>query len=254
MAFSNGYIFGFAAGVCVVCSLALGTVSQALGPQQETNRRRDSQKNVLEAVGLVVDGKTESGERLTGPLNDELYNTRVEALVIDASTGKVLDGKTQDDVLAARAAIKGTDKTPELLAVFQRVDDGKVVKTALQMDGVGLWGAIGGFLALDTDGRTISGATFAAPKETPGLGYEITQTPFRSQWPGKKIYNDAGPRPIVVNKAGSSAQLCPGAASSFCVDGISGATMTGDGVTNMVASTVSIYEPYLKNLRAGGAQ
>lgn len=247
MAHGNGYIFAFATGVCLVCSLGLAVASQSLKERQQTNIRRDFQKNVLEALGLPDDGTKPTGEQI-----DTLYAERVKLVVIDGS-GTVQEGKSKDDVEAARAAVKGTDDPAALMPVYQRVDDGSVVNYAIETRGVGLWGPISGFLALAPDGYTVTGATFFAPKETPGLGGNITlKDKFRDQWTGKRIHDGSEPRGISVKKPGTTAGLCPGAEIAYCVDGVSGATITGDGVDEMVAEAVVSYEPYLTHIRSGG--
>ena len=86
MAFSNGYTFGFAAVVCIVCSTALASVSLGLKPMQEANARRDLQKNILQALDLPGDGKTVNGKEV-----DALWKEKVEVRAIDPKTGQTLD-------------------------------------------------------------------------------------------------------------------------------------------------------------------
>lgn len=243
MAFSNGYIIGFATGICLVCSLAVAGASQSLKERQDTNIRRDFQKNILMALDL---GKS---DELVGEKVDSLYAERVSVVVVDGE-GSLVDGKTIEDVDAARAAAKGTDKAPELFAVYQRIDDGKPAKYAIPLHGVGLWGPISGFLAVGADGKTVTGSTFFAPKETPGLGYEITADAFKQQWVDKKLFSDGKLEPVRVVK-GEVGLLCAGN-EAHCVQGVSGATITSRGVDDMVAEAADYYEPYLRKIQAGG--
>jgi Na+-transporting NADH:ubiquinone oxidoreductase subunit C len=246
MAFSNGYVFGFAAVICVVCSVALSGVSLSLRDRQELNRERDLHKNILNALGLPEDGG-----QLDGPKIDELWEKRVQQRFItpdNKKAGSELDQDgdgdlDQDDVDIARKAAK--DGVPSVLSVYVRMDGDSVGAIALPLNGKGLWGPIGGYLALDPNASTVMGATFSAPKETPGLGAEIQEARFVDQWKGKKLKKDGAPAAIRVVK-GEAANLCPDNLDQ-CVDGVSGATITSRGVDEMVATAVNYYDAYLKN-------
>ncbi len=247
MAFSNGYVFGFAAVVCVVCSVALSGVSLSLRDRQELNRERDLHKNILFALGLPEDGG-----QLDGPKIDELWEKRVQQRFITPDNKKAgpeldQDGDgdlDQEDVdIALKNAKDGA--VPKLLSVYVRMDGDKVGAIAMPLNGKGLWGPLSGYLALDPTASTVTGATFAGPKETPGLGAEIQEAKFVDQWTGKKIKKGSDPAPIRVVK-GQAANLCPDNLDQ-CVDGVSGATITSRGVDEMVATAVQYYDADLKN-------
>jgi Na+-transporting NADH:ubiquinone oxidoreductase subunit C len=247
MAFSNGYVFGFASVICVVCSVALSGVSLSLRDMQELNRERDLHKNILGALGLPEDG----GE-LDGPKIDELWERRVQQRFITPDNKKAgvdldQDGDgdlDQDDVDIARNNAKD-GAAPAVLSVYVRMDGDSVGAIAMPLNGKGLWGPISGYLALDPSASTVMGVTFAAPKETPGLGAEIQEAKFVDQWTGKKLKTGSGPAPIRVVK-GEAANLCPDNLDQ-CVDGVAGATITSRGVDDMVAAAVQHYDAYLKN-------
>ncbi|MCO4745753.1 MAG: NADH:ubiquinone reductase (Na(+)-transporting) subunit C [Proteobacteria bacterium] len=243
MAFSTGYTLGFATAICIGCSLLVGSAALSLKDMQDLNVERDLKGSVLEALDIRPEDGNASGEWI-----DSAYDTRVLVQVVDPS-GKIVADKGLADVEAARAAVKGTDADPELFAVYARKDGEKIGAYGLPVYGVGLWGPISGYIALEPDASTVLGATFFAPKETPGLGAEITQPSFKDQWKGKKIVEGRSPRSIRVVK-GEAKVLCPGA-EQFCVDGVSGATITGDGVDIMVAEALELYGPYLTSLRGG---
>jgi Na+-transporting NADH:ubiquinone oxidoreductase subunit C len=252
MAFSNGYVFGFASVVCVVCAVGVSTTSLGLRDLQDLNRQRDQQSSILDALGLPEDGRDLVGEEI-----DQIWNDRVQIVVIDAQ-GEIVTGISQDkngdgavdqlDAALARVEVKGTEETPSLLDLYQRMDGDTPGAYAFPVFGKGLWGPISGYIAVGGDAAAVLGATFFAPKETPGLGAEITEPRFIKQWPGKRIADDAGQaKSIAVLKAGAP---CPGA-MEFCVDGVSGATITTRGVDDMIADGVQRYDAFFRTIRAG---
>lgn len=256
MAFSNTYTFAFATGICVVCSLLIAGPAIALKDVQDLNRKRDLQSSILDALQLLPPEGKPAGEVI-----DELWATRVRIAVVKAADGSVVapedasadltkDGKVDlDDVTAARAAVKGTNAVPTLLGLYQRVSGDTVEAYAIPVEGKGLWGPVSGYLALDPKLEGITGATFFAPKETPGLGLEIETQPFESRWIGKKVLDGDKARGITVLKAG----VPPAAgAENYTVDGLSGATITCRGVTEMVVRGVEDeYAPTLARLKGG---
>lgn len=231
MAYSTGYTFGFALGICVFCSIAVAGTATALKERQDLNKERDLKSAILEALQL--------GGDLEGPQIDAMWDERVELVFFGPDGSRVTDVASADltgdgkldeaDAAAALAAVKGTDKVPALLPLYKRVDDGsKVGAWALPLQGKGLWGPISGYLALAPDGTEVIGSTFFAPKETPGLGAEIQEPFFEDAWKGKKVMKGGEPEAIAVTKPGT-------ANGEYAVDGISGATITSRGVDDMVA-------------------
>ena len=253
MAFSNGYTLGFAAAICVVCSLGVASASLGLKSKIDANKEREFQLSILTAVGL---GDEANASESVGTL----YAERIESVFIDDS-GRRLDASADkdgdndldyDDVVVARKKMKsGETDTAGVYPVFQRKDGNTVGAYAFEMRGKGLWGPISGYLAIKPDGRTVLGATFDAPKETPGLGAEIMYDKFRGQWTDKKIVDATGEiKPIKVVK-GSAELLCQDA-PQHCVDGVSGATITSRGVSDMVETALSQeYKDYLHQIQSG---
>ena len=208
------------------------------------------QGSVLGALGLPEDGHYLQGEEI-----DRLWEERVKLVVIDDEGQEAASGEhdrnddgvlDEEDVMIAMDEVKGTDDLPSLLAVYQRADGDSVGAYAIPVYGKGLWGPISGYIALNPDAETVLGATFFAPKETPGLGAEIVEPPFEDQWAGKKIVDSSGTiKPIRVLKAGATCTVDP----SMCVDGVSGATITTRGANQMVARGIECYQPYFDGIR-----
>ena len=112
------------------------------------------------------------------------------------------------------------------------------------MNGAGLWGAIWGYLAIESDGSTVYGAEFGNAGETPGLGAEIVEPEFRNQFIGKELIKNNEFKSIAVVKPGQSVS------DRDYVDGISGGTITSKGVDNMLFNSVKKYDSFLMNLHS----
>lgn len=232
---SNQYTFIFALIVCVVCSLALSIVSQGLKKQKELNVALDIKKNILKAVDLnePLPKKVKSQEIL------DAYAQLIEEIVIDAS-GNIVEGKAPADI---------KDGEP-FYPLYIYKESGKVMAYCFPIIGKGLWSTLYGYFALEPDASTVRGITFYKHGETPGLGAEIEQDWFQDNYKGKKIWdvsvNELKPTRVVKGKVADS---IPKSDQSFYVDGISGATMTSKGVTEMVDREVRKYEPFLQKIR-----
>ncbi len=252
MAFSNGYTIAFATGICVICSTTLATLSMGLKDMQDDTRRRDLYKNIL--ISLDPPAADADGERrvLTGEEIDTMWADKIELKAVDPATGAALDASKADldgngsfdylDLKLANDTARRSKTTPEILGLFVRTDTQTV---AVPMVGKGLWGPISAYVALDTKLENVTGTTFFAPKETPGLGAEITKPKFVDQWAGKSIIKNGAVSPIRVLKPSG----CDEKADKYCVDGVSGATITSRGVDAMLDDTIALYKPYIEKER-----
>ncbi len=232
----NTYTFVFAIIVCVVCGLLLSAVSEGLRKQQELNLDLDIKKNILKAVVLKesIPPKAQGQEVL------KIYDTKIQELVID-DQGKVVEGKKPSE-------IKEKEKGIYPLYIYKEGD--KTISYAFPIVGQGLWSTLYGYLAMESDATTVRGITYYKHGETPGLGGEIEKEWFQNNFKGKKIYSlkENKLTPIVVVK-GKAGDLFRDERLDHSVDGITAATLTGAGVTEMIARTLEIYEPYFSRLR-----
>ena len=129
-----------------------------------------------------------------------------------------------------------------------RGDAGDLEMIVLPIEGLGLWGTLYGFLALDADTTTVRGITYYQHKETPGLGGEVDNPSWKDKWPGRKAFDDDGEVSLAVIKGPArTAEHDP-----HRVDGLAGATITSNGVTNMLEFWLGEngFEPYLNRIRA----
>ena len=198
---SNIYTFVYMTVVVIIVAVLLAVVSQALAPKQQANILLDKQKQILGA--LKVD--------YTNADPAEVYYTLVQ------------DTLTYGEQEVYVANLNGA------------------TKYILPLSGKGLWGGIGGYLALDADKNTIYGVNFNHESETPGLGAKIVEPEFRSQFEGKHIRNAEGAVvSVAVLKAGKHAE------GQEQVDAISGATITSSGVSTMLhEELVNNYQEFL---------
>ena len=251
---SISYIFTVAFAVCLVCAIIVSTAAVSLRPLQVKNKELDFKRNILAAAGLMQEGKSV----------EELF-AQVETRLVNIETGEFsteFDIDTFDPVKAASdpaivtelptdidiASIKRLEKYTEVYLV--RDASGDIDTLILPVRGYGLWSTLWGFIALEEDYNTVVGLGFYSHAETPGLGGEVDNPKWKSQWPGKKITDSSGNLAIEVTKGGQ-ADL----SSDYEVDGLSGATLTTIGVNNLVRFWLGEngFKPLLDNLKTGGA-
>lgn len=130
----------------------------------------------------------------------------------------------------------------------------KVIGYVIPINGMGLWDAIYGYLAIKPDGNEVIGISWYDQKETPGLGANIAEAEWQSQFPGKRLFQESveggadfqsAPLGIVVVK-GKVKEVLPNSPKALsAVDGMAGATLTGNGVTNAYRDTLAAYRPFL---------
>ncbi len=250
--FSTAYTYKFSLGLCLICSFLLATAAVGLRAKQEANQKLDKQKSVLQACRIIKTGESVSPEKIR-----ELFSN---------ITQKVVDLKT--DTYATDVAPENFDpaeipqmkapgneaqlsEIPEEILIYQVMKDDKVDMLVLPISGKGLWGTLYGYLAISSDTTTIRGITYYSHKETPGLGGEVDNPVWKSLWPDRKIYDADWNVAIRVIKGAADSP----ANDPYHVDGLSGATITSRGVTNMLKFWLGDqgFGPYLKSFRENGS-
>lgn len=243
MQHNTRYVVTFVLILTSVVALLLTFLNEAWKERMETNEAIFNKKAILKAVatdaGFEVDDM-EDNEVLS------IFDNQVEQKVYD------MDGieLTPEEVLTIRkykggqaefidmAKEKKLDEDVRLLPMFIFNGENNKKYYIISVRGNGLWDEIWGNIALENDFTTIAGASFDHKGETPGLGAEIKDNPvFPASFKGKKIYDEAGAfTSVFVRKGGARDPLHE-------VDGISGATVTADGVSEMMARGIKYYEP-----------
>lgn len=252
---SNGYVMGFAIGVCVVISASLALTANALKPAQEAAKELDRQKNMLIAAGFVRPDELKTPDELR-----KLFEERVRETVVDTETGATMDGKTAADVPGLNAAALAEAKKAGGDGAAQKKAGsryrafaigsvgGKADAYILPISGKGLWSTIKGYLALEPDLDHVRGVTFYEHGETPGLGGECENPTWCATWKGKTILDDKGNLASIAVKKGK-VDPAIAAEKAHKVDGLSGATLTSNGITNFVKSDLQAFATYLGKLR-----
>ena len=255
MGFSNTYIVGFITLLCLVCSLAVSSMAVQLKPQQDINKELDVNKQVIRVAALVPADEELTAERVTELL------AYVKPRLVDRKTGAYIEGdaKAYDPKKAAKdeAAstptpdeFKGTQirRLPDVLRIVEVTMPGKEC-VVLPIHGYGLWSTLYGFLALKMDASEVVGITYYEHGETPGLGGEVDNPQWKAQFPGKRPLGPDGKVGLTVKKAGQAA-----ADSPYQIDGLSGSTITTNGVDRMLKLWLGEngYGKYLEQL--GGAR
>ncbi len=234
---STTYMFGFASLICVVCAVLVSGAAVALKERQESNAALDKQKNVLFAAGLATRDEALSRKDLIQRFEDSVRSVAVELETgdeVDSVDTEAYDMEKEAAGPEGRGApsnLSAIKRLPKYAVVYKVLgEDGNLEMVVLPIKGYGLWSTLYGFLAVDKDGTTVRGITYYQHAETPGLGGEVDNLGWKAKWPGRKIYDDAGAVELKVIKG----QAGPPSADPYQVDGLSGATITSRGVTNMV--------------------
>ncbi|MFC1584321.1 FMN-binding protein [Fibrobacterota bacterium] len=225
---SDRYTFLFAAAVCIVCSVLLAVAASSLKPLQEFNVSIDRKTNILKALGLY---DQKSGQ-LPAYEIEKIFSQRIMEKAMDAMGNEVA------------IDLRGEKREGGYLPYYVRSDNNSI---AIPIEGMGLWSLLQGYLALESDGRTVKGLTFYEHKETPGLGAEIEEDWFTGNFVGKDILNKAGELVSITAVRGKAGEYA-GQDLDNLVDGISGASMTVRGVNDLLLAGLKDYEQYLKRL------
>lgn len=239
-----------ALALCFVCAIFVAGSAVLLKPLQEANKALDKKRNILKIAGLLVPDKS----------IDELFK-QIEAKVVNLETGEyvdTLDPATYDQRKAAADPKQNISipKKQDIASIKRRaknatvylVKDGEQLKSIIiPIHGYGLWSTLYGFLALEADAKTVVGLGFYQHAETPGLGGEVDNSEWRGKWVGKHVYDDKQSIIIDVMKGAAPS------GSKHQVDGLSGATLTANGVENMLHYWLSEqgFAKYLQRIRGG---
>jgi Na+-transporting NADH:ubiquinone oxidoreductase subunit C len=226
---SNKYTYLFATVMVVLVAFILSGLSLSLKERQDANIELEKRQNILKSVGVEVE-RSEA---------KEAYDKYITQSVVIQNGTVVSENANEAFTIDMSKAIAATPEERKVPLYLADVDGEKFY--IIPMRGKGLWGPIWGYVALKGDGNTIAGATFDHKGETPGLGAEISGSQFQEQFAGKSIMDEGNFVSITVIKPGKNVK------PEHEVDGISGGTITSDGLHNMLADCFKPYVGYFQS-------
>ena len=209
---NNAYIIAYSCAMVVIVAFLLAFVSSTLKPLQDVNVALDKKKQILAALNIrnLSDSESEAKYKEV-VLNDEAFS------------------------------LNSADYKNGNYKIYECQVDGQK-KYVVPVYGMGLWGAIWGYIAVNEDGNTVYGAYFNHDSETAGLGADIKDSKeWQDKFIGKKVYDAEGKPALKVVK--SSDLKNPESE----VDGITGATLTSNGVSDMLQDGFAKYKTLLSH-------
>ena len=239
-----------------VCSALVSGAAIGLRPMQEANRQIDQKKNILRAAGLYDSSK---------PV-DTVFSV-IETRIIELATGEYIpaDQISPQSYNQLKAALStdlgqplnrkddpaGLRRLEKYSLVYLVQEEEQINQIILPVRGKGLWSTMYGYISIDADLTTIRGISFYEHGETPGLGGEIENEKWLTGWQNKKIYgpSDSVSLRVVKGKAATTDE-----AAEYQVDGLSGATMTAEGVNNLMQFWFGNhgFKPFFDRLQSKG--
>jgi len=224
---SNTYTIVYSTVIVVVVAFLLAFVFQALKPAQDANVALDKKKQILNALNIRDLSDAEAAQK---------YNQVITADEIIDTNARVIDKGSKG---GEKAGFKLTSQDAKngKLAVFVCNVNGET-KYVMPVYGMGLWGPISGFIALNADKNTVYGAYFNHESETAGLGAEIKDNrAWQEKFQNKKVSEGDGKIDLSVQKKVTD--------PTTQVEAVTGATLTSNGVTNMLHDGLGAYVKFL---------
>ena len=259
---SNGFTFGFSIGMVVVVGAILTFLFLTWKPLFDKN---DADKKMMDVLAAIkVDSERINAKEMFDQYVKKRVSLSFEGSVMEEREGEILSSDKADpfNIDVKKDYKRGTSKLvlqfkgdkPKLMEEVSKIDQSYPLYICekndstfyvMPMVGTGLWGPIWGYVSLNQDMVTVYGASFDHKTETPGLGAEIKEPMFEDPFSGKKIYDlDGNYTSISVEKGG----IDPDKADHE-VDGITGGTITSNGVDEMLYRTMKIYTNYFESIK-----
>lgn len=243
---SRAYIIIYTVLITVIAGSLLGAASLGLKSFRDANEKLELQKSVLATFMKLPESKEEIVN---------VYNKRVKTYVVNAQGDKV-EGKESASINVGEqySALRTNPRGRDLPVYEVRGEGGtgEVIYYVLPLYGFGLWDVIWAYVAVEAkDMNTIKGVVLAQRGETPGLGARISDANVQVRYQGKKLYDESGTLQGVVMQRGEHVGESVKYYSSdqHKVDGMSGATITGNGVNDMFKEYLKLYDGFMQKQR-----
>lgn len=231
---SNSYIIIYSIVMVVIVAFLLAFVSKALQAKSDANVAIDKKSQILSALNI----RNLSTDEVEAKYEEVILADEV----VDNNGNVVKDGKSKD-----KAAFEMTSKeiSKNSLPLYICNINGET-KYVVPVYGMGLWGALWGYISINDDGRTVYGAYFSHQSETAGLGALITEEKFQNEFKKKVIFGDDNSVKLSVVKSGKTVE---GLSDDSRCDAITGATLTSNGVDQMIKESLKEYANVFKNIK-----
>lgn len=251
---SNSYIIIFTVILTIVVGGLLAGASQFLGPAQQRSIDLDTKSSILNAVRNQVT-INQGDDILT------IYDKRISSLVVDFNGNEIKTDAKGNPIVAEKVNVLKNykldpkDRQYPVFKLVDAADSTKVEAYILPVYGAGLWDKIWGYVAVDAAFQTIVGVSFDHKAETPGLGQRIATEEIQDRYAGKKIFDQSGTFVSVEmmkgEHGGGSTSIDYYNSKPHQVDGMSGATLTGNGLNQMLKAYLESYQNYFKKVGSG---
>ena len=229
---SNSYTIIYASVMVIIVAFLLAFVSSSLKPIQDANVAIDKKSQILASLNIRGLEKSE--------IEAKYDNVIVCDPIIKADGAVVNEGAAKDE---ASFVLDSKDITDENMPLYIANVDG-ATKYVIPVTGRGLWGGLWGYIALNEDCQTVFGAYMSHASETAGLGALLVEDWFHARFVGKKLFKGDDQVALTVVKAGAVKE------ADYEVDGITGATLTTNGVANMVKDGLQKYIGFINTKTA----
>lgn len=222
---SNSYTIIYSVIIVVIVAFLLAFVFQALKPMQDANVALDKKKQILNSLNI---------RDLNDAQADAKYKEVVVAdRVIDEKGKMLLPGTTGGE--DAGFKLESKDYKEGKLALYICRVNGET-KYVVPVYGMGLWGPISGYIALNADKSTVYGVYFNHESETAGLGAEIKDNKaWQEKFQGKKLFKNGDDKVIALSVEKKVED------PTTQVDAVTGATLTSNGVRDMLHEALGKY-------------
>ena len=240
----NTYTLLFAVGLVVIVGTLLAAIDSSLKDKIRINKILEKQQNILYAIG-INENEGNSVNFIAADKAEQEFNKYITKQIYIQGDQVIEDDKAYLIDVKKQKALAKDPSYKRKLPLFIAEKDGRNLYVA-PIRGKGLWDAIWAYVSVDED-MIIRGIYFDHKAETPGLGANIKQRFFMDDFIGESLLDTQGNfKGVTVSKT----NLDPKNEDKYDneVDAIAGSTITGDGVTAMIRSDLSLYQPYFNSL------
>ena len=240
----NTYTLLFAIGLVVIVGTLLAAIDSSLKDKIRINKTLEKQQNILYAIG-INENEGNSVSFIAAEKAEEEFNKYITKQIYIQGDSIIEDNEAYLIDVKKQKALAKDPSYKRKLPLFIAQKDGKNLYVA-PIRGKGLWDAIWAYVSID-ENMVIRGIYFDHKAETPGLGANIKQRFFMDDFIGESLLDSEGNfKGVTVSKT----NLDPKNEDKYDheVDAIAGSTITGDGVTAMIRSDLSLYQPFFKSL------